>query len=454
MEKIEQKALKFIAEKRLIDKGDKILVALSGGPDSVFLTHFLKKYAKKLQIEIGAVHINHMIRGKSALEDEAFCQELSLNLGFKLFSVRRKVREYSKKRKISVEEAGRIIRYAEFNNAIKKFGASKLATAHNCSDNAETVLLNLIKGTGLKGISGIPVRRDKIIRPILNLKKDEILEYLNKNRIEYRIDESNLKGNYERNFLRLNIIPLIKDKLNPDIESALFNSSENFRNALSFILKNKDAESEETFDFINDELRFNIKKFGLIDEELKSHYLKNAIEYNFNIQVTFEDIKNLIQLSNKESGKKINLSNNLTAFNERESIRICRNKKKEKFEAISLHEGEEVKINGSKFSIELYDKIPGKFLGNRLKEYISADKLTGNFILRRWKAGDKFVPFGFKGTKKISDFLNEHKVPTSKKEEQLVLTYRGKIVWVLGLRIDDSFRITNNTKKVFELCLK
>lgn len=454
MEKIEQKALRFIEENKLIDRGDKILVAISGGPDSVFLMHFLKKFDKMLKIELGAVHINHMMRGKSSDADEEFCRELSLNLKLKLFSLRKNVKAFSRKSKISIEEAGRIIRYAEFDKVMKKFGANKLATAHNCSDNAETVLLNLIKGTGLKGISGIPVKRGYIIRPILGLNKAEILEYLKRHRIEFKIDESNLSENFERNYLRLKIIPSIKERLNPELEKSLLNSSENFRSVLSFIEKKKDVEVGKTFEFINDELRFKIKRFGLIDKELRSYYLKNTVEDKFNVQLTFRDIKNIIHLINKEPGKKINLSNNLTAFNERVSIRISRNKEKDTFEAITLHEGDEVNTNDRILSVKLFNKIPEKFLGNGIKEYISADKLKGNFILRRWKAGDRFVPFGFKGTKKISDFLNEQKIPTSKKEEQLVLTYRNKIVWVVGLRIDDRFRITNNTKKVFELCRK
>jgi len=454
MEKIEQKALRFIEENKLIDRGDKILVAISGGPDSVFLMHFLKKFDKMLKIELGAVHINHMMRGKSSDADEEFCRELSLNLKLKLFSLRKNVKAFSRKSKISIEEAGRIIRYAEFDKVMKKFGANKLATAHNCSDNAETVLLNLIKGTGLKGISGIPVKRGYIIRPILGLNKAEILEYLKRHRIEFKIDESNLSENFERNYLRLKIIPSIKERLNPELEKSLLNSSKNFRSVLSFIEKKKDVEVGKTFEFINDELRFKIKRFGLIDKELRSYYLKNTVEDKFNVQLTFRDIKNIIHLINKEPGKKINLSNNLTAFNERVSIRISRNKEKDTFEAITLHEGDEVNTNDRILSVKLFNKIPEKFLGNGIKEYISADKLKGNFILRRWKAGDRFVPFGFKGTKKISDFLNEQKIPTSKKEEQLVLTYRNKIVWVVGLRIDDRFRITNNTKKVFELCRK
>ncbi len=454
MEKLEQKALRFIDENNLIANGDRVLVALSGGPDSVFLLHLLKKYEKRYGIELGTVHINHMIRGKAARADEEFCKKLSLNLHVQLFSLRRNVKEFSRKKKISIEEAGRIIRYAEFEKAVKKFGADKLATAHNCSDNAETVLLNIIKGTGLKGISGIPVKRGYIIRPVLNLKKDDILYYLKKHRIEFRTDESNLSGSYERNFLRLSVIPLIKKRLNPEFETALLNSSVNFRSISSFIGKRMNDESEGIFELSNGELKINSARFDKVEDELKSYFLKSAVEEKLKVQFEFKDYKGIMQLLEKEPGKKISLSNNYSACREREGIIIGRKKSNEEFSPVVLSSGEEAKAAGLTLTIKKSSRIPGNFTGNKLKEYISADKLNGNFVLRRWKAGDRFMPIGFNGSKKVSDFLNEQKIPLSKKKEQLVLTYRGKIVWVLGLRLDDRFKITNNTKKALELCLK
>jgi len=172
MKNIEQSVLKFINDKNLIQKDDRILIALSGGPDSVFLLHFLLKYKRKLRITLGALHVNHRLRGKEADLDEEFCRNLCGKLEIIFYSVKKNVKEYTVKNKLSVEEAGRIIRYRELEKAASAQNYSKIATAHNCDDNVETVLLNLIKGTGLKGISGIPVSRGKIIRPVLCLTKE------------------------------------------------------------------------------------------------------------------------------------------------------------------------------------------------------------------------------------------------------------------------------------------
>ncbi|MDR3627869.1 MAG: tRNA lysidine(34) synthetase TilS [Ignavibacteriaceae bacterium] len=454
MKKEEEKALKYIDENGLIERDDKVLVALSGGPDSVFLLHFLLKFRKKFRIDVGAVHINHMIRGKAANEDEEFCRKLSVNLHIDFLSVRKNVRSLAKQHKISIEEAGRVVRYQEFEKALKQTGFNKIATAHNCSDNAETVLLNLIKGTGIKGISGIPPKRGNIIRPILCLKKDEILDYLNNYGIKFRIDESNLETDYERNFLRKKVIPLIRERLNPDFENALFHSSEIFA-GFSVMLDSQIKEKIKGFAKVSkDGLNLNVGAINNADDEIKNYLIKAAVEGYFKIQLTFTDVKNIKALFEKRTGKSINLANNLTAGRERQFVIISSGVQDENFEPLSLAEGSKVKVNDKTLIVKPVEGIPEKFSGNRLKEYISADKLSGNFCLRRWKAGDKFSPLGLKGTKKISDFLNEQKIASSKKKEQLILTNKGRIVWVLGLRLDERFKITNNTKRIIELCLK
>jgi tRNA(Ile)-lysidine synthase len=205
------------------------LVAFSGGSDSVFLLEFLLKYKRRFKIDLAAFHLNHNLRGKEAKIDERFCKNLTAQKKIPFFSTSKNVKLFAKRNRMSLEEAGRELRYGELLKIAKTHNYKKIATAHNADDNTETVLLNLIKGTGIRGLSGIPERREEIIRPILVLTKKEILDYLHNKKIKYRTDSSNIKNDYQRNYLRNEVIPLIKDKLNPQFDSAVFRTSEIIR---------------------------------------------------------------------------------------------------------------------------------------------------------------------------------------------------------------------------------
>ena len=453
MKRIEQKVIKFIDSKKLIDKGDRILVGLSGGPDSVFLLNLLAKYKKRFGIELFALHVNHGLRGKKAAEDEKFCYFFCKKLEVEFFAVRKHVKSYSLKHKVSIEEAGREVRYNQLSVFAKKLNCTKIATAHNSDDNAETVLLNLIKGTGLRGISGIPFIRGNIIRPVLGLKKEEILDYLEFFGIEFMTDESNYSNEYERNFLRNEIIPLIKERLNPSLEETILKSSEIFRKDYSIIKMITENSLQNCCKFSKNELRIKIESLGKLESGLKAELIKTALERNFSVQFSFNDVEKLIDLSIKDAGSKVELSNNLIGVNERVDILIRLNSAVKKFKARELKIGEKTQINGKSLFLKIKNS-PIEYSADKLKEYVSGDNLVNNFIVRRWKSGDRFYPLGLKGSKKISDFLNEQKISPSHKKEQLVLTNNNEIVWVIGLRIDERFKVTSKTKKVYELCLK
>jgi tRNA(Ile)-lysidine synthase len=456
MKKTEQKVLKFIDDNSLIRKGDKILVSLSGGPDSVFLLHFLKKYQKRLAVSLYAFHLNHLLRGKDASLDEDFCKQLCSSLNIPLFSVRKNVKQFAHKKKISIEEAGRVLRYSELSKLLKKISFNAIATAHNCDDNTETVLLNLIKGTGLKGISGIPVKRDNIIRPILVLPKQEILKYLDLKKNKFRIDSSNFEIDLERNFIRHILLPLIRSKLNPSVDNAIFNSSQNFRSLYSYLL-NSTNEVFKDICIRGSALNIPLNKLLKLNDDLLTFSLKELVERNFSESLMFKDIISLKSLISKQTGRRINLSSGLTAYKERNELIIKQNKDSGLLEKknIKINIGEEKTFDNFTVSIKYADVAaisPGK---EKTREFISADNIVGSkFVIRNWKNGDKFFPIGMKGKKKISDFLNELKIESHKKKEQLLLLNGTKIVWVIGHRLDDRFKITKNTKNVLELCLK
>lgn len=449
----DQKILNFINEESLLSNGDTVLVALSGGADSVFLLSFLLKYKKRFKLKLSAFHLNHNLRGIEATDDENFCRNFCKKNKIEYFSASKNVKAFAKKNKISVEEAGREIRYKELKRIARKNGFNKIVTAHNANDNSETVLLNLVKGTGIKGVSGIPVKRGNIIRPILVVSKDEIIAYLKKKKIPFRTDSSNLSSEYERNFLRNEIIPLLKDKLNVQLDSTLLKSSKVFRNISEVLDKQIDSLILNSTKFKKKQLLIDTDKLLKIDENLIGSFFKKIIPAHFPIDLSNENIKALISLIIKQKGRRVNLPNGLTAYRESSKILISKTVKSEIGE-IEILAGKKKKVDSGELSIKKILPNGVKKNKNKLIEYISGDRIKGKFILRTWRDGDRFHPLGMKGSKKISDFLTEQRVLSHKKKEQLVLTNSGKIVWVVGLRIDDMFKLTDNSKKVIELCWK
>ena len=454
MKATEQKVLRFIIENELNSPGEKVLVALSGGPDSVFLLHFFNKFKNKFKIEIGAAHINHRLRGNDSERDELFCRAICDELSVPFYILRKDIKSYSKKNKISLEVAGRKIRYEFFEKISSENKYDKIVTAHNADDNAETVLLNLIKGTGIKGIAGIPVKRNNIVRPILSLTKKEILDYLNENQFEYRVDESNLSNDFERNFLRNEVIPLIQKNINPAFSNSALNTSLNLQRlniGLAAIVSGLKSTVKVKFnrsvsipiDFIKSENKFII-----------SYTIKELIDENFSVKLESNDLKKIFMLVKKQSGKSEELSENLIALKERNEIRIVKKSALKNSNEIKISTGSEIKIARKTFSIFEVTRSDVKIGKSKNIEYISADGLSSDFIVRTWTEGDKFFPIGMQGSKKISDYLNDIKINSFEKKEQLVLENNGSIVWVIGKRLDDRFKLTPNTKKVLKLCLK
>ncbi len=451
----EQKALKFIDENNLINKGDKILVAFSGGADSVFLLHFLIKYKRRLGIEIAAFHLNHKFRGKSADKDEKFCAEFCRKYRVEYYKVSKDVKAFAKKKKVSVEEAGREIRYRELIKTANKISADKIATAHNASDNVETILLNLIKGTGVKGLAGIPVKRENIIRPILRLSADEIRNYLKKNKIDYRFDKSNLDSDYERNFLRNEIIPKLKKRLNTRLEEKIGSTASIITDVNSFIESQVQKLKKIAAEFDSKTLKIYLNKILGIDKSLQSIFLKSAIEQKFAIELTSQNIKSLIELMSAQTGKSVQLKENVFASKERNTILINRQlKKRSKKVSNKIKIGQTIELDGKILSITEINKKALRFNSDKSVEYISSDSLDKTFEIRKWKPGDKFQPIGFKGTKKVSDYLTDQKISSYLKKDILVLVNKGKIVWVIGLRIDEQFKVTGETKNILKLTFK
>jgi tRNA(Ile)-lysidine synthase len=453
MKKTEQKVLRFIEQNKLISAGDKILVAFSGGPDSVFALHFLEKFKRKYKVDLCAVHFNHGLRGKESDADEIFSKEFCKRKSIPLNVVKINVKLFSKKNKISIEEAARTLRYENLNKIAERTQSTKIITAHNQSDNTETILLNLFSGTGFSGFSGIPVQRGNIIRPFLCLTKQEISNYLEQAKILFRVDSSNLKDDYKRNYIRNRILPLVRLKLNPAIDEALFRSSKNFENTLFLNHKLIDHIVAEYVTHNSNAVSFPLLLADLFDGKIPGEILKIIFKRYLKHEFEYDDYVKINSLISKQKGRKIQLSKKLVVLREEESIRIELTGKPSN-NNYTLKTGGKVDLGSKIIGIEQVKSENVQFKNNGKVEFISADGMDENFILRTWKAGDKFKPLGMKNFKKVSDFLTDSKISVSERKDQLVLTNRNQIVWIVGLRIDDRFKLNSKTKKIYKLWLK
>ena len=453
MKGIEQKILRFINQYKLISAGDRILVAFSGGPDSVFALSFLNAFRLKYKITLTAVHFNHGLRGKESDEDERFAKEFCRQLNIRFVSKKLNVKSYARKNKLSIEEAARILRYNNLSLVVNPLRCNKIVTAHNQSDNTETILINLFTGTGLSGLTGIPIVRDNIIRPLMCLSKKEILYYLSDNKIPYRVDSSNLLDDFKRNYLRNQILPELRAKLNPQLDDAMFRSSKNFEGALHLIQKLVNHIIAEYITHSPGSVNIPLLLADTFDGEIPGEILRFVFKKYLKIEFEYEDYLKINSLIDKQKGKLIQLQNGFIAVREDESIRVEK-KIKSSDERVELKPGSTTSLNGLTLCIEQIRHEDVKFGVSKNVEYISSDGVTGKFVLRKWKDGDKFQPLGMKQFKTISDFLTDCKIPSSKKKEQFVLTNRNHIVWVVGLRMDERYKVNSKTKKILKLWMK
>jgi len=450
MKSVEEKVLLLIAEEKLISRNDKIAVGLSGGADSVFLLFFLNKFKKKFNLSLVAVHLNHKLRGKEADADEAFCRELCAGMNIPLICKKKNVKAFAQKKKLSLEEAGREIRYKLFAEAAQKEKCTKIATAHHQSDNTETVLLNLVKGCGLQGASGIPVKRGNIIRPLLAITKDEILNYLQSKKIPFQTDSSNDENNFQRNYLRNEIVRNLKEKINPKIDEKIFNFSSSIKEVLNFI-----GESvKERVQLVQVEKTGGCKiPLSLLEEShpfLQKAIIMAAIGSVPGLEVTAHSVQGIRKLLTKKVGASFQLPGGFSAVRSRVFIGIGR-KQDKIHDEIFIEKNQTKSLLGTSITIQKSLKKDLSFSSDTKVEYLSAEQLKFPLLIRKWENADFFYPFGQSKPKKISKYLTDLKLTPEEKENQLLLLNQSEIIWVIKRRLDNRYAITKSTKKIIKV---
>jgi len=443
----------FIQKNKLIAPKDKIIVAVSGGVDSIVLLDVLNELKTQLKLELVAAHFNHKLRGDESDEDEKFVREFTSKLGIECYVRSEDTKEYCKSRKISIQEGARELRYNFFETLRLLKGFDKIATAHNANDNAETVLLNLFRGSWINGLAGIQIKRGNIIRPLLFATREEIEEYASEKGLPYRIDSSNLKTTYRRNYIRLKLLPLISENINPGIIETLNRTSQIFSELAEFIRH----EVSKIIKFVSIEegpgkILIDIQRLRSYLFFIQESVIISTIETFFNERVDFSRVLSVLNLIDSTPGSSVMLSKDLFVYRDRQHLVFLRKPEFEETEVFAyIHPGEKYETDSFVLSSEFVERENVQFNNDSRVEYIDAELIADELILRNWHPGDWFIPLGMKGRKKISDFLIDLKVPVYDKKKVLVLESEGKIVWVCGLRLDDRFKVTDSTNKILKI---
>ncbi|MDH5365574.1 MAG: tRNA lysidine(34) synthetase TilS [Cyclobacteriaceae bacterium] len=429
--------LNYIEAESLIKKNDKVLLAVSGGIDSVVLSHFFHQTS----FNFGIAHCNFQLRGKESDDDETFVKLLAKKLNKPFFCKHFNTNKYANERGISTQMAARDLRYSWFSDLLKSEGYSKIATAHHLNDSIETTLFNFSKGTGISGVRGIMPISNVLIRPLLSISRLQIEQFAKEQNIEWREDSSNKKDKYARNHIRLTVIPELK-KINESLESTSISTFERLRDVENIFknevekFRNEFVKKENNLTTITIGRASNIIGFRTILHEI----LK---DFGFNFNQTKEIIKR-----KNESGKFF-LSPIYQLNIDRDKFIISENKE--------IDPNIEFEINRGDKSITFpyghldfdWDKLrPASFSRDNNIAYLDVDKLKFPLKLRKWKTGDFFQPLGMKHKKKLSDFMIDRKIPLNLKEQVMVIESADKIVWVVGHQPDDRFKLTDHTSEI------
>ncbi len=415
-------------DKSLFNSGEVVAVALSGGKDSICLLNLLLDLKKQLNITVKAIHVDHSIRGKESVKDANFVKNYCEKLGVLLKTYTVDAPAFCKQNKLSLEQGARELRYKIFNELLSDGYCDKIATAHHKNDSYESLLFNLFRGTGLKGVSGIPKQNGKIIRPLLNATREQIEKYVKNNNLPFVQDNTNFSSDYSRNYIRNQIVPIVLEKFPSAVEAGA---------RFSQIVKEED-------DFLDGLATEIIKKrnekyyISLSNDKV---LVKRAVIIALNqLGVTKDyqsiNLEQVLSLANIQSGSKITLPKSVCAIKE--------------YDNVVLYKDEEIKNQTeTPFFVGCFDFL-GRNLeilpdGNGLK--FDGDKIPDGAVIRTRREGDVFKKFGG-GTKKLKEFLIDKKIPLSKRDLLPVIAKDNVVYLIFGVEISDDIKVTDDTKTI------
>ena len=417
----------------------KLLLATSGGLDSMVMVDLFHKS----NFEIAMAHCNFQLRGMESFGDQNFVQDYSEINKIKLFLTQFDTEAFAKDYKLSTQVAARELRYNWFYELLETKNYDYILTAHHADDNLETFIIHLVRGTGLGGLTGIPAHNDKIIRPLLPFSRQEIQEYAHQNKIQWREDSSNASDKYLRNKIRHNLVPILKE-LNSDFLSSFQKTQTYLQESQTMVEDASIMVYQQVAKEKGEKIYFDLNQLKKLPN-FKSYLYHWLIEYGFS---AWDDIYDLVE---SQSGKQV-FSKEFRLLKDRDFIILC---------PINFEEdNDEYFINKNQKEV----KIPLNLMFSRVNEvsnvsneviFVDEDKLWFPLVLRRWQTGDVFQPFGMEGkSKKVSKFFKDEKLSLIEKENAWLLCTDNQIIWIVGFRQDERFRIKNTTRTLLKIQLE
>ncbi|MBW2569266.1 MAG: tRNA lysidine(34) synthetase TilS [Deltaproteobacteria bacterium] len=464
----------------MFQQGDSVLVCVSGGSDSVTLLHILHKLATEFSLRLGVAHLNHGLRQKDSDNDAKFVASLARELNLPCYISKEDVLKFQRRHKLSMEEAARRVRYAFYNKVAKKNRFNKIALGHNSNDNAELILMYLFRGSGPLGISGIPPVRNtenqsvQIVRPLIMATKSEISGFLEEKELKYVFDTSNLNTKYLRNRIRHNLIPSLKESYNPEIIKTL--------NRLASIIRIEEEWIEEiiepvfkktVLDTKNDKITLSVPTINKTHIAARRRIIRRAIAIIKGDlrRITFTHIDSIITLMESKSIYNcLDLPDRIRVELNKDVLSLSKEKKRLRdlnvrsgkirevsFEYSILKPGGKSELIFIK-ELGLYlkftkidtDHPPDTYCAGHNVAFFDMDALSFPLVIRTFQAGDRFNPLGITGSQKVKKFLINNKIPKMERFRYPILLSKGKIIWVVGLRIADFVKVKPSTKIVLK----
>lgn len=450
------KVKQTIQKHHLISREEKILIAFSGGVDSTALLHLLRELQEEWPITLALGHFNHKLR-QNAEKDELFIRNMAKKLGLSLYVSSEDVRAYAGKYKLNIEEAGRNLRYGFLKDTAKKFGFSKIATGHNKNDQAETFFMRLFRGSGLSGLSGIyPVVDNLIIRPLLTITREEIMDYLTGIKVEFQEDESNSDSRFLRNKIRSELLPYIQKEFDPHLISRIGKVSALFQEEELVLNELVKKETRKAIQRKKDSIFLDLNILSTLPVGLARRMVRKFItEIKGDLRnISFEDIESVLGLA---EGKEFPLTKN--CFLRREQNRLFCLQADQKVLSYELFwTGKKSLVikdlDMSFFGRELPGVPDGWTFNNFDGACLDLQKLQFPLTVRSRLEGDRYQPFGSPGRKKLKEIMRAKRIPLQERDKRPVFLSAGEIVWIYGLPIAEKFKTSPETKDIFCITLE